>query len=289
MHEEISEGVIRIMREDALQPGDRIVESKLAERLRVSRTPVRMVLDQMADKGYIRRVRNRGVELVRLPDNASERQARDAEDDLLVRISHDRNAGNLGDEINETEIMRLYDLSRSEANRILERLANYSVIERKLGYGWRFLEGIKDSQARAESYAFRLVVEPQMLLQPHFELSPQWVAEMRERHASFSEGRWQTSESVRLFEMNAAFHEGLAAASNNRYFLDTVRRQNHLRRLLNYDWAYGFERVLTVCREHMEILDRLEENDNEIASLLLYRHIENTSELRGTLNAERPD
>lgn len=271
------------MQEDNLQPGDRVVESRLADRLRVSRTPVRAVLDELADEGYLRRVRNRGVELVRLPELSGAVPRDDAEDDLLVRISHDRLKKVLGDDVNETEIMRLYGISRAEATRVLERLASYSVVERKLGYGWRFLEGINDPQARAESYRFRLVVEPQMLLQPGFRLSPGWAEEMRERHASFREEEWHQSESVRLFEMNAEFHLGLAAASGNRYFHDTVLRQNHLRRLLNYDWVFGFERVRSVCRDHMEILDRLEEGDNQLASLLLYRHLEKTMELRGSL------
>ncbi len=289
LHEDIHAGVLRIMEEDDLQPGDRVVESRIADRLRVSRTPVRAVLDELADEGYLRRVRNRGVELVRLPKRPAGATPSGADDDLLVRISHDRVKKVLGDDVNETEIMRHYGISRAEATRLLERLASYSVVERKLGYGWRFLEGINDSQARSESYRFRLVVEPQMLLQPGYELSPPWVEEMREKHASFTEQKWQQSESIRLFEMNAAFHEGLAVASGNRYFVDTVRRQNHLRRLLNYDWAYGYERVRTVCREHMEILDRLEDQDYDVASLLLYRHIEKTMELRGTLYVQTDD
>lgn len=289
LHDDIHAGVLRIMQEDELQPGDRVIESRIADRLRVSRTPVRAVLDELADEGYLRRVRNRGVELVRLPDLPDMVARSDAEDDLLVRVSHDRIKKLIGDDVNETDIMRLYAISRPEATRTLERLASYNVVERKLGYGWRFCEGINDPQTRIESYRFRLVVEPQMLLQPGFELSNQWISEMRERHAGFAEQEWHQSDSIRFFEMNAAFHEGLAAGSRNRYFLDTVRRQNHLRRLLNYDWAYGFERVLTVCREHMEILDRIDQEDHQVASLLLYRHIEKTMELRGNLYVQSPD
>ncbi|MBY6089949.1 GntR family transcriptional regulator [Maritimibacter alkaliphilus] len=285
LHDDVFDGVLRLMREDGLQPGDRIVESRIADRLRVSRTPVRAVLDQLAGDGYLRRVKNRGVELIRLPEMPVEEVPAAREDDLLVRISHDRHLGNLGEEITETEVMRLYEISRNEANRLLERLAAYGVLERKLGYGWRFLDGIRDAAARRESYNFRLILEPAMLLEPDFKLSEPWVAEMRERHNAFLTTEWKQSDSIKLFEMNATFHEGLALASGNRYFVDAVRRQNHMRRLLNYDWHHGYGRVETVVFEHMEILDRLEQGDQQIASLLLYRHLEKTRALTNALES----
>jgi DNA-binding GntR family transcriptional regulator len=197
-----------------------------------------------------------------------------------VRICHDRNLNLLGDDVTETEIMRRYDISRSETNRLLEKLAAVGVVERKLGYGWRFLDSLKDSQARLEAYRFRLLIEPQGMLQPSFVLPADWAAEIRERHHKIMKSEWHAGSSVAFFEMNAAFHLGLAAASGNRYILDAVNRQNHLRRLLNYDWHHGRSRVETVCREHLEMLDRLEAGDNQIASLLMYRHIEKTLDLR---------
>ncbi len=39
--------------------------------------------------------------------------------------------------------------------------------------------------------------------------------------------------------MNAAFHEGLVKASGNRFFFESIRRMNRLRRLSNYDWKHG--------------------------------------------------
>ena len=41
---------------------------------------------------------------------------------------------------------------------------------------------------------------------------------------------WSDTASIALYEMNAAFHEGLAAASGNRYLLVAVQQQNRLRR-----------------------------------------------------------
>src|SRR5690606_3157745 len=107
----------------------------------------------------------------------------------------------------ETEIMRRYDISRNEAGRLLERLADLGVVERKLGYGWRFVDTLKDLAARRESFQFRLAIEPAGILMPSFQLDPAWAEEMRERHRVFAEREWHNSHSVAFFDMNAAFHE----------------------------------------------------------------------------------
>ena len=85
--------------------------------------------------------------------------------------------------------------------------------------------------------------------------------------------RCETS-SVAFFEMNAAFHEGIAEASGNRFFLEAMRRQNRLRRFSIYNWKHGFERVRANHAEHLEILRRLETGDTQLASVLMKRHLE---------------
>jgi DNA-binding GntR family transcriptional regulator len=103
---------------------------------------------------------------------------------------------------------------------------------------------------------------------------------MRARHGAVLAEPWDAASAVRFFEMNAAFHEGLAACSGNRFLLAAVRRQNQLRRLSNYRWGYGTERVAVSCREHLEILDRLEADDREVAAALMRRHLTGARDLR---------
>ena len=93
---------------------------------------------------------------------------------------------------------------------------------------------------------------------------------------------WSDTVSIALYEMNAAFHEGLAAASGNRYLLVAVQQQNRLRRFGNYDWTFGHERVIVNCREHLAILDQLEASQNEAAAALLRRHLEGAARLKRT-------
>ena len=59
-----------------------------------------------------------------------------------------------------------------------------------------------------------------------------------------------------------------------------MRRQNQLRRLSNYDWDQGMERVRVNCSEHMAMLDHLEAGENEVASALMRSHLMRASKLK---------
>ena len=111
------------------------------------------------------------------------------EERLLVAIARDRDEERLGDDVSETELMRRYDVPRQVLRAALVLLADLGVLERKAGYGWRFLNRW-DQAARLESYAFRLIVEPAAILLPGFQLAPGWAAEMRHRHAQILTQPW---------------------------------------------------------------------------------------------------
>lgn len=274
LQEELAGRIMDLARADGANPGDRLNEKILAERLNVSRSPVRAALDLLALRGLVIRRPQRGVELLAaLPDEAATSGERAGHDDLLVRIAADREYGHLGDEVSETELMQRYDAVRSTVRRALDLLADMQMVERKPGYGWRFLTSWS-AELRRDSYRFRLVIEPAAILEPGFTLRPGFAEEMRRRHDESLSLPWSETSSVAFFEMNAAFHEGIAEASGNRFLLEAMRRQNRLRRFSIYNWKHGFERVRANHAEHMEILSRLEAGDVELAALLMRRHLE---------------
>ncbi|GAU85678.1 hypothetical protein BIWAKO_05626 [Bosea sp. BIWAKO-01] len=274
LQEELAARIMELARVDGVVPGDRLNEKTLAERLNVSRSPVRAALDLLAMRGLVIRRPQRGVELLAtLPAEATASGERAGDDDLLVRIATDRDNGRLGDEISETELMQRYDAARPTVRRALDLLADLQMVERKPGYGWRFLTSWS-AELRRDSYRFRLVIEPAAILEPGFALPPGFADEMRRRHDESLSLPWSETSSVAFFEMNAAFHEGIAEASGNRFFLEAMRRQNRLRRFSIYNWKHGFERVRANYTEHLEILRRLEAGDMELASMLMKRHLE---------------
>jgi len=281
LQQEIAERILEMVREDGLVAGARLNESGTAKRLNVSRTPVRAAFDWLAERGLVRRDPNRGVELLSAPAAvAPGGSLADLTELALVRIAHDRESGQLADDISEVEVMRRYDIGRPEAQRLLARLADLDMVERKPGYGWRFLQDPRDPAVQEERYRYRLLIEPMGLLEPGFSLEQAWIVEMRARHHDTLARPWREASAVAFFEMNAEFHEGLAAASGNRFIHSAIRRQNQLRRLSNYDWVFGFERVEVNCREHLQILDYLAIGDREVAAALMRRHLQRASVLR---------
>ena len=286
LQQDLADRIVRLVREDGLRVGALLNENSLAKRLEVSRTPVRGALQYLENQGIVARRPNRGMELLALPEQAPGTAAVDTDEEWLVRLARDHRRGEMPQDFSEVEIMRRYGLNRPTVQRVLSRLSDLEMVERKPGYGWRFMTGLRDPAARDESYRFRLLVEPLGILEPTFRIEPQWIEEMRQRHAETLERPWQDTSSVAFFEMNAAFHEGLAAASGNRFIHSAIRHQNQLRRFSQYDWKFGFERVVVNCREHMEILDFLAKGERDVASVLLRRHLERASQVRAR---ENPD
>jgi DNA-binding GntR family transcriptional regulator len=282
LQQELAERILQMMREDDLQAGAWLNENGTAKQLNVSRTPVRGAFSYLAEQGVVRRHPNKGIEILRVPQEPAPGGAGTADiiDLAMVKISHDRHEGLIEDEISEMEVMRRYDLGRLDVQKLLARLADLDMVERKPGYGWRFMHGPRDSSAHEERYRFRMLLEPAGMLEESFKLDPAWAEDMRARHLATLERPWRDSSAIGFYEMNAAFHEGLAAASGNRYIHSAIKRQNELRRLSNYDWTYGFERVKVNCAEHLQMLDHLEAGDNELASILMRRHLQRASKLR---------
>jgi len=284
LQQEIAERILRMVREDGLEAGAWLNENSAARRLNVSRTPVRAAIDHLARQGLVRRHPNKGVELLSAPEvSADPGASADATELAMVKVAQDRHGGRLPDEISELELMRRYDLGRPEVQRLMARLADLDMVERKRGYGWRFLHEPRGQSAHDERYRFRLLIEPMVFLEPGFALDQGWIGEMRARHELTLSQPWKESSAIGFYEMNADFHEGLAAASGNRFIHSAIRRQNQMRRLSNYDWTYGYERVVVNSREHLQMLATIEAGDLQLASALMRSHLQRAMQLR------RPD
>lgn len=283
LQRELSAGILELIRAEKLAPGTRLAEVALAQRLQVSRTPVRAALKLLAGRRLVRVGASRGyfvADTVPATPKAPAKPVPADTDRLFVAIARDRRSGRLPIDVSERDLMERYGASRPVVQRVLSRLAEVAAVMRKPGHGWRFQPIIADAQARAESYRYRILIEPAGLLEPGFRLDPGWAAEMRQRHQETLKQPWKETASIALYEMNAAFHEGLATASGNRFLLVAVQQQNRLRRFTNYDWVFGYERVVVNCREHLAILDRLEAGERGAAAQLLRDHLESAARLK---------
>lgn len=282
LQSELLTGILDVIRADELAPGARLAEVALAERLQVSRTPVRAALNHLAQRGLVQRGKRRGYVVGAAPAavrKAPPHPGPSDSDRLFLAIARDRRMGRLPEEVSEGDLMRRYEVTRATVQRVLVRLGEVAAVQRKPGHGWRFLPTISDPQARAESFRFRMVIEPAALLEPSYRLASGWIEDMRGRHQEVLATPWSETASIALYEMNAQFHEGLVAGAHNRYWLVAIQQQNRLRRFVNYDWSFGYERVVVSCREHLQILDRLEAGDRAAAAVLMRQHLDAASKL----------
>ena len=277
LQEELAARIVQLLIDRGAGIGHHLVELDLCRHFGISRTPVRGALKLLAGSGILESRTNRGYVLNRALDKApdvgilADRDEEDAR--LFVAIAEARVSGRLPDQCTQQEMVRRFKTRVAVVVRVLRELAKLGVAERKPGNGWRFLPTMDSARAERESYQFRMLVEPALLLQPGFQLDREWAARARAHHQSFLEKPWRNTLAVEFYEMNAEFHESLARASGNRHMLSAVQQQNQLRRFLNYHWDYAIERVRESASQHLAILAALEAEDNEFAAVLMRRHL----------------
>jgi DNA-binding GntR family transcriptional regulator len=278
LQSELAARILHLLKEQGAGPGHHLVEQELCQNFGVSRTPVRGALKLLALQGAVEARTNRGFVLrgpVTTAPQVETVNLQDEEDkELLVAIAEARNSGRLPAECTQQEMVRVFGAKLPAVGRVLRRLSELGLVERKPGNGWSFIASINSASAQAESYAYRKVMEPAALLQPDFELDREWVRACRARHMVFKRKAWRGTLAVEFFEMNADFHEQLARCSGNRYMLDAMQRQNQVRSFLNYNWAYGVNRVRASIEEHLSILDALEAGQNQHGAELMRAHLD---------------
>lgn len=254
--------------------GTRLTERSLAERLRVSRSPIRAALSHLESMEVVSSSENRGYTV--LDPNKSEllddHEPTNAEDTYLA-IARDRLEARLPDRITENELMRRYGLSRTELTRMLHRIAAEGWIERLPGHGWEFLPMLTSLQSYRDSYRFRLVVEPAAILEPSFIVNRPALLECRTQQQRLIDGEIWTISSAGLFHLNSSLHETIIECSQNSFFAESLRRVDHLRRLIEYKVALDPKRALRACKEHVRLINLLLDDKREQASAFMRRHL----------------
>jgi DNA-binding GntR family transcriptional regulator len=291
---ELAGRILHLLKEQGADTGYHLVELDLCRQFGVSRTPVRGALNLLADQGIVEARSNRGFALREPVEAVPELDTRNLEDEedkqLFVAIAKARNSGELPAHCTQQELMRIFEAKLATVGRVLRRLSELGLVERKRGNGWSFIASINSETAQAESYAFRQIIEPIALLLPGFELDREWARACRGRHMVFRRKQWRSTLAVEFYEMNAEFHAQLARCSGNRYLFDCIERQNQVRTFLNYEWPYGVDRVRASVEEHLAILDALEAGENQRAAGLMRSHLDNSkaTQDRETQGRARP-
>ncbi|MGE5767297.1 MAG: FCD domain-containing protein [Bacteroidota bacterium] len=282
--------ILEIARRDGLTTGAHLPEVRLAERLGVSRSPVRAALALLRERGAVEPAPRQGYRLVH--DSASAAFAAIAlpepEEEAIYRdLVRARFANLVPQQVAVADVMRRYGCDRATANRVLAQMSEEGVIERAAGRGYVFGPVLNDARAYDESYRFRLLVEPAAVLEPGFRLTPQRLQALRARHAGLLAAGVESVAMAELFAADAEFHEAIGEACGNRFLAQAIRLQTRLRRLSEYENYNDRARLSDSCREHLAILDALEAEDRPRAAELLRRHIAVSQEVRPSFDKVR--
>lgn len=268
---------IELARRDNWEAGRHVTEQMIGEQFGVSRTPVRKALNFLEEMGVLRGERNRGYFLEK-SGKALQRiapaSAPDSEEEIYLRIGNDRLRGKLPAELGEAEVMRRYDISRTQAQRLLHRMFGEGLISPKQGRGWAFEPVLDSLEAHNESYRFRITIEAGALLEPTFRINEAEFEALRREQQAMLDGNILKLSRVQLFEIGSRFHETVVAWSRNRFFLDAIRRQNQLRRLIEYRAHLDRSRLTRQCQEHLKLLDLIRSGDKEAAAAFIKRHLD---------------
>ncbi len=290
---ELAQRILQHLKQQGAAPGHHLVEQDLCAQFSVSRTPIRGALKLLEAEGAIAPRPHRGFVLARPIKEAPQAILAKPQDEearrLFIDIAQARNTETLPDEIAQQELVRRFDAKLPVVLRVLRQMAELRLVERKPGNGWAFSSAAQTGRAQNESYAFRRIIEPAMLLQPSFRLDRDWAQKSRAAQMAMRRRRWRPADAAEFHDLNTDFHEQLARCSGNWHMQKAVQQQIALRRFLNYNWEYDMALVYEAIDEHVEILDALDGGWNEKASALMLHHITSSAsppEVRAAKRAE---
>ena len=271
--------------------GKRLREATLARELGVSRTPVRAALQHLVLEGMLHAEATGGYSVLRVPrtpDASLDAAAgRGRLHGLLLR---DIILNEIDDPVSESALMRRYSVGRGEVNRALRRLVREGLAEPLPGRGWMLLKLSIDRLTL--SYQLRTMLEPAVIADPLFKPGHETLARLKADHERAQSSIAPRASWQGLFDLDAAFHETLAAGTGNDLVLDVIRRENRLRRLAEYASYRRTERVRDSISEHLQIIDALLSGNAGWASALMRQHLmvsldETRAHFEGDLRALR--
>lgn len=264
------------MAEQALPPGTPLVERVLAEHFLVSRSPIRDALRRLAERGLLG-LRTEGgyVVLARpqvapLPDSPNTEAPQER---VYLQMAEDRLAGQLPEKVSENDLMRRYALTKSQLGAILRRIAAEGWIERLPGHGWQFLPILDSADTYDQAYRFRILVESAGLHEPGFKVDEVGLRRCLAEQQALIDGAVEWASPAQLFDANTRLHETIAACSGNVFIVESLKRINRLRRLMEYRKAVDRVAAARRCREHKTLIELLLSGQREAAADFIRLHL----------------
>jgi DNA-binding GntR family transcriptional regulator len=268
--------IVELVRREGVQPGERLFEYRLSQKLGVSRGPVRAALQALAALGLTDAIPHKGFVLREALDSPATREAlkvSDVSEAQYLTIANDRLEGRLPDLVTEAELMRRYGLKRAELLRVLDRIAAEGWVERTRGYGWKFAQTLNSPNTYAQTGRLRMMIEPAGILEPTFRWDQDRMAVVREHQERVLKDGLRVFTMSEMFRFGCEIHEAIAECSGNVFVLETLRRVNRIRRLFAYRFIPDLGHIERHTREHIVMIDLLAAGERRKAADLMREHL----------------
>ena len=271
-----------------IAPGARLQESAIAAQFNISRAPARQALVELERNGFVQKAAGRGYivrEAAKARPIAPAVSSAAAEDDLrlISSSSWQRIYGEIEGEIaartsfaswrvNEAELARHYNVSRTVARDVVARLQQRGVVRKDDRSRW-FAPALTPDHV-GELYELRWLLEPVALVKaaPHLP-----AGLLRDMKASLDQamGDPKAVGGATLDNLEEQLHVTLLGYCCNRTLMQAIAQPQSLliaHRFL-YRWTPRLYDSEPFLPEHLEIVTRLQEGRTQEAAKLLERHL----------------
>jgi len=284
--ERIAHQLLALIQAGEIKAGAHLSVPKLAEQFGVSRSPIRQAMLLLQAQQVLQQQPNRGffvashteVEL-KITENPRIPATPDAPA-AYFQLAEDWLQDNIDAEISEQALIRRYQLSRAQLQQILTRGVSDGWIERKSGYGWRLLPVAKTKDALAQLFRFRMTIESMALLEPDFLAPADQILSLRQLMQHMLESGIEQLTPYQLQLNGYRFHETIIRFSRNVFFEQALRTVNRQRLLLDYRSMCDRTHFYQEVRDHLHLLDLIEQGQLAAAALFMKQHLLHSAEIK---------
>jgi DNA-binding GntR family transcriptional regulator len=175
--------------------------------------------------------------------------------------------------VTESDLMRRYGLTKVQLATLLRRIVNEGWIERLPGHGWQFLPILTSGETYDQAYRFRILIESAALNEPRFRVDEAALRKCLAEQQALIDGAVEWASPAQLFDANTRLHETIASFSGNVFIVESLKRINRLRRLMEYRKAVDREAAARRCREHKTLIELLLSGQREAAADFIRLHL----------------
>ena len=196
-----------------------------------------------------------------------------ASDKLFIQLRKDIVEGIIpaGSKLSETELSTNYYVSRAVVREAINRLASSHLIERKANIGARVVE--LSAEGLNQLYQVREALEGMAARLAARNMSDNEIAQLQNLLATHFD-KVKGGESYYQEAGDVDFHYRIVQGSNNQQLINLlIDGIYHLVRMYRVQLGMAGPRVTTAFEEHRNIVNAISNRDEELAELLMRRHI----------------